>query len=47
MSVMTPLTSRKAVCLDCNGSGQIVGTPAANGLALAAQCPSCNGTGKC
>ncbi|MEV0236116.1 hypothetical protein [Nonomuraea sp. NPDC050786] len=43
---MPAMTSRKATCLDCNGTGQIVGTPAANGLALAAQCPTCDGTGK-
>ncbi|MEV4081555.1 hypothetical protein ACGFJC_13000 [Nonomuraea fuscirosea] len=46
MSVMISLASRKGVCLDCDGSGQIVGTPTGNGLALAAECPTCNGTGK-
>ena len=34
------------MCDDCKGSGQITGTPAANGLALAATCPTCNGTGR-
>ncbi|MDP4501115.1 hypothetical protein [Nonomuraea turcica] len=36
----------KGVCADCHGSGQVTGTPAPNGLALAADCPSCNGTGR-
>lgn len=34
------------MCQDCEGSGQITGTPASNGLALAATCPSCHGTGR-
>lgn len=33
-------------CQDCGGSGQITGTPAANGLALVADCPACNGSGR-
>jgi DnaJ-class molecular chaperone len=40
------LKLHETVCLDCNGTGEIVGTPGSNGLALAAQCPTCNGTGK-
>ena len=32
-------------CQDCGGSGEIVGTPV-NGLALAADCAACHGTGR-
>lgn len=36
----------RGVCGDCQGSGQITGTPGANGLAMTADCPSCNGSGR-
>ncbi|MEU7004474.1 hypothetical protein [Nonomuraea sp. NPDC046570] len=36
----------RGTCPDCDGNGQITGTPAANGLALAATCPTCDGTGR-
>lgn len=35
------------MCQDCNGTGQITSSAAANGLALGADCPSCDGTGDC
>lgn len=34
------------MCKDCNGDGEIVGTAGANGIALSATCPTCNGTGR-
>jgi DnaJ-class molecular chaperone len=43
---MLSTTPRKGTCQDCGGSGQIVGTAAANGLALAADCPACGGSGR-
>jgi DnaJ-class molecular chaperone len=36
---------RDQTCPDCGGAGQITGTPVANGLALCAVCPTCDGTG--
>lgn len=35
----------RITCTDCGGTGQITGTPAGNGLALAATCPTCKGKG--
>lgn len=40
------MTALRGVCTDCGGSGQVTGTPANNGLALAAECPTCSGTGR-
>lgn len=41
-----PKTARKGSCKDCDGTGQITGMPTGNGLALEADCPTCNGTGR-
>ncbi|GAA3180607.1 hypothetical protein GCM10010486_55850 [Nonomuraea roseoviolacea subsp. carminata] len=38
--------TRAGICPDCNGAGELTGTPAGNGLALSATCPTCNGTGR-
>ncbi|MEU6781520.1 hypothetical protein ABZ912_20130 [Nonomuraea angiospora] len=43
---MSRKTTWQGACGDCTGSGQITGTPAANGLALTADCPTCDGTGR-
>lgn len=34
------------VCRDCAGTGQITGKPSGNGIALAATCPTCHGSGR-
>lgn len=38
-------TKGAVVCTDCDGAGEITGTPIQNGLALATVCSACNGKG--
>ncbi|MFI9846722.1 hypothetical protein ACIHFD_57550 [Nonomuraea sp. NPDC051941] len=39
-------STRAGTCLDCQGTGQLTGTPAGNGLAMGADCPTCGGSGQ-